>query len=543
MASSSGGPGSRSRRNRLPLLPILSILMLLGAIALFIIELLNFSQQQDRLGASVSVAGVDVGGMLPGEAVAAWEAAFSQPLTLWYESSPILLEPTSIGFRINNAAMLAEARTASSGGTANWLRFFNGLIGEESRSNVSIELNATWQNSLLEQFLREVGLRYDRPPDDGAWDLETLTILPGAGGRSLDIPRALPLIAVALSSAQQRDVTLPLMDTRPGQIHLGILADLIRAWLDAQGFIFDGQTTLASIYIADLQSGEEINLNSDVAVSAASTIKLPILLDYYRTLNLAPSDEEAWLMANSLLCSNNSSSNLIMQIIGGGENIFRGLASVTENTRYLGARNTFITAPFALGVEGQLFGANAPPLTSPNPRYDTSPDPYNQTTAEDLGSLLGMIYDCAYLGSGLLAARPDGEYTRSECRQMIELMSGNDLLRLLQGGLPPGTRIAHKNGWLDNLHGDAGIVFPPNGRNYIIAIFVWEDVEFFSYERAWPLIEGISRAAWNYFSPQQALTEARADLPEEGAAACDGPNGFLPPFGQVNLNDIDAWRR
>ena len=220
MASSSGGPGSRGRRNRLPLLPILSILMLLGAIALFIVELLNFSQQQDRLGASVSVAGVDVGSMLPGEAVATWEAAFSQPLTLWYESSPILLEPTSIGFRINNAAMLAEARTASSGGAANWLRFFSGLIGEESRSNVSIELNATWQNSLLEQSLREIGLRYDRPPDDGAWDLETLTILPGAGGRSLDIPRALPLIADALRSAQQRDVTLPLMDTRPAKFTL-----------------------------------------------------------------------------------------------------------------------------------------------------------------------------------------------------------------------------------------------------------------------------------------------------------------------------------
>ena len=246
-------------------------------------------------------------------------------------------------------------------------------------------------------------------------------------------------------------------------------------------------------------------------------------------------------MANSLLCSNNSSSNLIMQIIGGGgiEDIFRGLASVTANARYLGARNTFITAPFDLGVEGQLFGANAPPLTSPNPQFDTRPDPYNQTTVEDLGSLLGMIYDCAYLGSGLLAARPDGEYTRNECRQMLELMSGNDLLRLLQGGLPPGTRIAHKNGWLGNLHGDAGIVFPPNGRNYIIAVFVWEDVEFLSYERAWPLIEGISRAAWNYFSPQQALPAARDDLPAGGAADCED---FLPPFGQVNLNDIDAWR-
>ncbi|MCY4024248.1 MAG: serine hydrolase [Anaerolineaceae bacterium] len=541
MASASSVPGRR-RGNRLPLLPIISILMLLGAIALFVFELLDFSRQQDRLGASVSIGGVEVGGLLPGEAVAAWESTFSRPLTLWYEGSPILLEPASIGFRVNNAAMLAEARTASSGGTANWMRFFYGLIGEELRNTVNIELSATWQNSLLEQLLREIALRYDRPPDDGSWDLESLTIETGAGGRTLDIAQALPIVGEALLSADQRDVVLPLVDTQPGPIHLGILEDLIRTWLDSQGFIYDGQTTLASVYIADLQNGQEIGLNADVAVSAASTVKLPIMLDYYRSLNLAPTDDEAWLMANSLLCSNNASSNLIMQIIGGGENIFRGLLSVTDNAQHLGARNTFITAPFDLGVEGQLLGSNVPPVTSPNARFNTDPDPYNQTTAEDLGALLGMVYDCAYLGSGLLAARPDGEYTRNECRQMIELMSGNDLLRLLQGGLPPGTRIAHKNGWLENLHGDAGIVFPPNGHNYIVAVFVWEDSEFFSYERAWPLIEGISRAAWNYFSPEQAMMTPRQDLPQTGAAECEGPDGFLPPYGQVNLNDIDAWR-
>ena len=198
MASSSVSPGSRRRRFRLPVLPILSILMLLCAITLFIIELLNFSRQQDRLGASVSVAGVEVGGLLPGEAVAIWESVFSRPLVLWYDGSPILLEPTAIGFRVNNAAMLADARTASSGGAANWQRFFNSLLGQETRSSVRISLNATWQNSLLEQFLREISLRYDRPPDDGAWDLETLTLLPGAGGRALDIPAALPLIAGGL---------------------------------------------------------------------------------------------------------------------------------------------------------------------------------------------------------------------------------------------------------------------------------------------------------------------------------------------------------
>jgi len=98
--------------------------------------------------------------------------------------------------------------------------------------------------------------------------------------------------------------------------------------------------------------------------------------------------------------------------------------------------------------------------------------------------------------------------------------------------------ISHKNGWLQNVHGDAGIVFAPNGRHYVIAVFVWEQGDFFSFTRAWPLIEGISRAAWNFFVPDQPLIAARADLPET-AADCVA---FSPPYGQVDLSNANAWR-
>jgi hypothetical protein len=154
--------------------------------------------------------------------------------------------------------------------------------------------------------------------------------------------------------------------------------------------------------------------------------------------------------------------------------------------------------------------------------------------------MFNMIYDCANYGSGLMAAYPNGEFTPTECQQMLELMSANDLLRLLQGGIPPGTRISHKNGWVADTHGDAGIVYPPNGRNYIIAVFLWEDVDFLDYNRGWPLIEGVSRAAWNYFSPETPMSVPRQDLPV-AAQECEG--NYLPPGPDaVNLSDMRSWR-
>ncbi len=101
-------------------------------------------------------------------------------------------------------------------------------------------------------------------------------------------------------------------------------------------------------------------------------------------------------------------------------------------------------------------------------------------------------------------------------------------------------RISHKNGWIFDTVGDVGVVFAPNGRDYVISVFLWEETEFQDFERLWPLVEGISRATWNYFVPEAALPEPRLDLPFS-AQECEG--NYLPPdMASTDLNDIDAWR-
>jgi hypothetical protein len=228
-----------------------------------------------------------------------------------------------------------------------------------------------------------------------------------------------------------------------------------------------------------------------------------------------------------------------MRLIGNND-VLAGVRSVTNTAQALGARNTYISAPFVEGVSGEFFGSTTAPRTTPNPNHNTDPDPFNQTTAEDLGTLFNLVYDCANYSSGLMTAFPD-DFTQRECRQMLELMSANDLRRLLQAGIPANTRISHKNGWLTETVGDAGIVYPPNGRNYVIAVFLWEDTGFQNFQRLWPLLEGVSRAAWNYFSPSTPLLTARTDIPNT-AQDCEG--NYLPPTPDlVNLDDINAWRR
>jgi hypothetical protein len=542
----------RARRRRGPsiLLPLVFALMVMAGVGLFLFNLIGFSERQGTLPSDVQAGGVQIGNRSARDAATSIEAVYGQPVTLYYAENPILLDPAQIGFQVNVETMVASIRAQDNVEDGEWTQFLDYLMGRQSTRSVEVPLAATYEEGAVTQILQDIAARYDRRSGQADFNLETLTLRPGSEGYQLDINAALPLIEAALRDPVNRSVVLPVVRSSINQGNIDTLREMIITYLDSRGFIYDGQTTIASVYIQDLQTGEEVNILGDVAFSAASIIKVPILLNYFRYVWTAVPQDEAWLMANSLLCSNNSSSNLMMQIIGqriplearpGGidDDLFRGIWGVSQNANFLGARNTYITAPLVLGVAGQEFGSIPPPQTSPNATYRANADPFNQTTAEDMGTLFSMIYDCANYGSGLMAAYPDGEYTQNECRQMLELMSANDLLRLLQGGIPEGVRISHKNGWVNDMSGDAGIVFSSNGRDYVIAVYLWEQTEFQDYQKLWPIIEDISRAAWNYFNPEQPLVAPRTDLPVT-AQECEG--NFLPPEGQVDLNDINAWR-
>lgn len=512
--------------------------MVLAGLALFGIELFGFSQRETLLADDVTVGGVAVGGLTVNSAVTTWEQVFNAPIVLNYgDAPPIVLEPASIDWRLNSNTMRANAQ-ASTGDF--WPRFLAYLTGSQlERSGATVPLLADYQEGLLRSWLEDIARRYDRAPGRAGYDVATLTVFEGTPGTQLDIDEAMDRIDQALRDPVNRVVTLPIGDSAASRPSLTLLRSLIVDYLDTQGFIYDSASSVASVFISDLQTGEELNILGDVAFSAASTMKLPILVDFYRSLDIPPSQDEAFIMANSLLCSRNSSSNLLLRLIGQND-VLAGVRSVSTTMQFLGARNTYINAPFVEGVAGESLGSTTAPATSPNPNHNTDPDPFNQTTSEDLGTLLGLIYDCANYGSGLSTAYPGGEFTQNECRQMLELMSGNDILRLLQGGLPAGTRISHKNGWLTETVGDAGVVYPPSGRNYVISVFLWEDTGFQNFERLWPLVEGISRAAYNYFDPANPLLTPRTDLPAT-AQVCEG--NYLPPSPELtNLDDIDSWR-
>ena len=147
---------------------------------------------------------------------------------------------------------------------------------------------------------------------------------------------------------------------------------------------------------------------------------------------------------------------------------------------------------------------SARPITPGNSRTDvsTDPDPYSQTTPSEMGSLLADIYQCAQnSGGALIAAFPD-KVSPDTCQLLIDFMAQDKLGSLIQGGVPDGTLVPHKHGYVPASDGvihdisDAAIVYTPGG-NFVLSIYTYHPATNICITN--PLIE-IQKPCHNYFN-------------------------------------------
>jgi uncharacterized protein YgiM (DUF1202 family) len=258
----------------------------------------------------------------------------------------------------------------------------------------------------------------------------------------------------------------------------------------------------ASIFVMDLQTNEHFTLNEEVAYSGMSISKIAILLSYFLHQNDLLDTDDAELLATTMICSENITTNEMITVIGDGD-ILQGAQRVTENLKTMGLGNSYIVSPYDLGLPDPT-PVPVSPLQTNVDQSRTQPDMYNQITVEEMGWLLGSLYTCAKDGTGPLIEAFADKLTELECRQMIRLMSANHVGRLLEVAVSPGAVVAHKHGWIDNTFGDAGIVFGPES-TYVVAM-VYNDRTTFSGGSI-SLLEEVARQIWNHFNPSYSLEQ------------------------------------
>jgi beta-lactamase class A len=483
------------------LLRWIALAMLTTAVLLLVIELVSFSRMRSGFAAGTEIADVPVGGLTLDEAAERLTQAYSVPIEMHYGSSVIQVKPANLGFELNLNAMVTAADQQRVSAPF-WSSFWDFLFNKMPSSD-TVPLVATIDETVLRDYLvNEIAARYDQPADAYSPVPGSVNFEAGNSGTELNIERSMELVKIALQSPSTRVVNLSVDQvgsTKPSLSNLKILLEQI---IDVSGY-----TGITEIYLQDLQTGEEmqlayqdgLELAPDIAFSGASTIKIPIMISSYRRATKPVSTDFSSLIEEMIEASSNTAPDTLMKTMI-DPNL--GPIGVSDDMEALGLKSTYI---------GGFFSYGAPLIYSPstpaNTRADVSTDPdrYSQTTPAEMGSLLADIYQCSQTGGGSFAAVFPGEISKTDCQMMILYLSRNEQPSLLREGLPNGTQIAHKHGWIidptdlvTHNFSDAAIIYTPGG-NYVLTVYQY-DTNQILYDDANQVFAEISRAVYNYYN-------------------------------------------
>ena len=479
----------------------ISVILLLLAVILAVFELVRYSRIRTNFPPGLIIAGLPMGGLDTAQANQRLLQAYTAvPVELRYRDAVIQIKPAAVGFQLDIEAMISAAdqeRLRQPFWSGYWDFLWNRFPTPEP-----VPLLASLSEERLRGLLvDEVAPRYNQDPSAPLPVPGSTTFQAGQVGTVIDINRAVVLVMDALRSPTARQVVLGYTRVSPPRPSLENLKILLQQIIQQAGY-----TGTIELYMDDLQTGDEIHfaidqsqlVKPDLAFTAASTMKIPIMISVFNHINGPLPEEISNLITLMTQYSENGPADQMMEKVMDKNN---GPLIVTEDLRTLGLDNTFLAGYFFPG---------APLLerikTPANQRTDvlTDPDAYNQTTPAEMGMLLEDIYTCAEKGGGTFAAVFGGLISQEDCRQMISFLSKNHNGVLLEAGIPEGTRIAHKHGWIiesDNLMhsiSDAGIVYTQGG-NYVITIYL-HDAHQLLFDPANIMVGNLSQAVYNYYN-------------------------------------------
>ncbi len=468
------------------------VILVIIVVVVLVWQFAAFQYALARMPSGWTVASAPAAGQTPQQVILKLRTAFSQPVTLRYRGETLPLSPEEVDFKLDEAATLQSLSDvrANASGAQGFLHF---LI-RRTPSPRDVPAVTTYSEEKLRAFLTRVTERYDQAPTGPSPLVDELRFAQGQPGNELEISASVPVIATALRSADKREANLVVKTVPPVTPRLRLLRDLLDAYLKRR---FTGQ---AGVFVKDLQTGEEIGINDSVAFSGMALLKIPILTETYRRLSELPDGATLNLVSQMATGeASNAAANTLLQRLG-DDDAYAGADRLNASMRYLGLVNTFIATPFDQNV--------TPPavVTQANSRTDinTSPDPRMQTTPQDIGLLLEMVYLCARGGGTLTLAYPNA-FTEPKCRQMLDLLSQGILTNptggapmFIRAGLPAETRVANKWGFDKETRANAAVVFTSNG-DFILAIFL-RQADWGDWQKASPTMADITKATYNYFT-------------------------------------------
>jgi len=254
--------------------------------------------------------------------------------------------------------------------------------------------------------------------------------------------------------------------------------------------------TGVGLYYRDLGTGDTLSINGGLRFHAASTMKLPVMIQLFRDRDAGRLSLDDSLMVHDTFPSIVDGSPFTVDKSDDSDSTLYRLVGRRTSVRHLLELMETVSSNLATDVLIERIGAARANATAhalgadsivvlrgveDDKAYHAGRN--NTTTARDLGVLLTAIAE-------------DRAASPAACDSMLAILSRQHFTEGIPAGLPPGAKVFHKTGWIDGVvYHDAAIVELPNHRRYVLVVLtggIQKD------EGAYRLVADLSRivAAW-----------------------------------------------
>ena len=236
---------------------------------------------------------------------------------------------------------------------------------------------------------------------------------------------------------------------------------------------------IIAVAYRDLGTGETLQVREREVMHAASTMKVPVMIEAYRQ-----ADRGDFSLDDPLLVENRFRS-----IVDGSEfTLDPAEDSDAEIYEYVGGslpirelirRMIVVSSNLATDV---IIDLVTPESVQKTLAALGAQDMKVRRGVQDLASFEAGLNNVTTAGDLMLVMQAialDEAASPAACQEMVAILEAQEFNEMIPAGLPPEYRVAHKTGRITAIHHDAAIVYPPTGSPYVLVVMTrgFEDSE------------------------------------------------------------------
>ncbi|MBA2669168.1 MAG: serine hydrolase [Gemmatimonadetes bacterium] len=230
-------------------------------------------------------------------------------------------------------------------------------------------------------------------------------------------------------------------------------------------------TLEVSIAVRDLATGDSLLIDGHTVMHAASTMKVPVMLELFRRVEAGEiSLHQPITVSTSFrsiadgssysLSASQDSDTALYQYEGQTRPLLELMERMIVRSSNL-ATNLLIDLadPARIAATMRELGASGVSVlrgVEDTPAFERGMN--NTTTAH------GMMRVLEAIAAGRVTSP-------SSTAEMIRILEAQEFQETIPAGLPPGTRVGNKTGWITGINHDAAIIMPEGRAPYVLVVF------------------------------------------------------------------------